>query len=103
VEANGTGLREFDPQRLEDDRRRTGKQEGGSAGPAGSSPMMRQCIVGLLLYLLGREVITLVTVYVTLIIKGYKTFQQVPTNLQPNVKTELEVLGLGTDGKPLPE
>jgi hypothetical protein len=65
--------------------------------------MMRQCIAGLLLYLLGREVITLVTVYVTLIIKGYKTFQQVPVNLQPAVEAELAALGLGTNGKPLPE
>jgi hypothetical protein len=64
--------------------------------------MMRKCIVGLLLCLLREEVITLVTVYVTLIIKGYKTFQQVPVNLQPSVETELAVLGLGTDGKPLP-
>lgn len=42
-----------------------------------------------------------VTVYVTLILKGYKTFAQVPANLQPAVKSELEALGLGTDGKPL--
>lgn len=42
-----------------------------------------------------------VTVYVTLILKGYKTFEQVPVNLQPAVKAELEALGLGTDGKPL--
>lgn len=42
-----------------------------------------------------------VTVYVTLILKGYKTFAQVPVNLQPAVKAELEALGLGTDGKPL--
>jgi hypothetical protein len=65
--------------------------------------MMRQCIAGLLLCLLGREVITLVTVYVTLIIKGYKTFQQVPVNLQPAIEAELAALGLGTNGKPLPE
>lgn len=43
----------------------------------------------------------MVTVYVTLILKGYKTFAQVPVNLQPAVKAELEALGLGTDGKPL--
>jgi hypothetical protein len=65
--------------------------------------MMRNCIAGLLLYLLGKEVNALVTVYVTLIIKGYKTFQQVPVNLQPAVEAELAALGLGTDGKPLPE
>ncbi|WP_164716712.1 CD1375 family protein [Paenibacillus whitsoniae] len=43
----------------------------------------------------------MVTVYVTLIVKGYKTFAQVPVNLQPDVKTELAALDLGTDGKPL--
>ena len=64
--------------------------------------MMRLCIVWLLLYLLMKEVDALVTVYVTLIIKGYKTFAQVPTNLQPAVEAELAALGLGTDGKPLP-
>ncbi|MEF3312600.1 CD1375 family protein [Paenibacillus sp. GYB004] len=65
--------------------------------------MMRRCIVWLLLYLLGEEVrTTMVTVYVTLIIKGYKTFAQVPVNLQPQVEAELAVLELGIDGKPLP-
>lgn len=43
----------------------------------------------------------MVTVYTTLIVKGYKSFNQVPVNLQPGVKDELEALGLGTDGKPL--
>lgn len=65
--------------------------------------MMRKSIVWLLICLLGKEVKTImVTVYVTLIIKGYKTFPQVPTNLQPAVENELAVLDLGTDGKPLP-
>ncbi|WP_284646791.1 CD1375 family protein [Paenibacillus silviterrae] len=44
----------------------------------------------------------MVTVYVTLIIKGYKNFQQVPANLQPAVEAELSAMDLGTDGKPLP-
>jgi hypothetical protein len=44
----------------------------------------------------------MVTVYATLIVKGYKTFEQVPANLQPAVAEELNQLGLGTDGKPLP-
>ena len=34
-------------------------------------------------------------VYATLIIKGVKTFDQVPTIIQPNVKVVLEVLDLG--------
>jgi len=44
----------------------------------------------------------MVTVYVTLIIKGYKTFEQVPNNLKPAAEAELLALGLGTDGKPSP-
>lgn len=64
--------------------------------------MMRKCIVWLLLCFLREEVMTLVTVYVTLIIKGYKTYEQVPANLQPAVEAELAALELGTDGKPLP-
>ena len=34
-------------------------------------------------------------VYATLIIKGVKTFDQVPTIIQPKVKVVLEVLDLG--------
>ncbi len=37
----------------------------------------------------------MVTVYVTLIIRGYKTFAQVPTTLQEDVRAELEALELG--------
>lgn len=37
----------------------------------------------------------MVTVYVTLIIRGYKTFAQVPDLLKPAVKEELEALELG--------
>lgn len=43
----------------------------------------------------------MVTVYVTLIVKGFKTFAQVPATLKPAVETELAALDLGTDGKPL--
>lgn len=46
----------------------------------------------------GRDMIT---VYVTLIIKGYKAFGQVPQILKEPVKNELEVLGLDENGKPL--
>lgn len=42
-----------------------------------------------------------VTVYVTLITKGYRDFEKTPPNLQPAINAELEALGLGTDGKPL--
>lgn len=34
-------------------------------------------------------------VYATLIIKGLKTFEQVPKIIQPKVKVVLEVLGMG--------
>ncbi|WP_269148788.1 CD1375 family protein [Fictibacillus phosphorivorans] len=37
----------------------------------------------------------MVTVYVTLIVRGYKTYSQVPSTLQPQVKAELEALELG--------
>jgi hypothetical protein len=64
--------------------------------------MFKRLMIGLILFIIQGG-ITLVTVYVTLIIKGYKTFSQVPVNLQPAVEAELLALGLGTDGKPLPE
>lgn len=44
---------------------------------------------------------TMVTVCVSLIINGRRTFEQIPVSLQDAVKTDLESLGLGTDGKPL--
>ncbi|WP_432662453.1 CD1375 family protein [Wukongibacter baidiensis] len=42
----------------------------------------------------------MVTVYVTLIIKGYKTLGQVPEVLKEAVKNELQVLGFDENGKP---
>lgn len=45
----------------------------------------------------------MVVVYCTLIIAGRRSFEQVPVNLQPAVEAELFAMGLGTDGKPLPE
>ncbi|MEF2247756.1 CD1375 family protein [Paenibacillus sp. IITD108] len=43
----------------------------------------------------------IVTVYVTLIIAGRRTYDQVPANLQADVQADLEAQGLGIDGKPL--
>ncbi|MED1801769.1 CD1375 family protein [Brevibacillus porteri] len=43
----------------------------------------------------------MVTVCVSLIINGRRTFDKIPANLQADVKSDLEALGLGTDGKPL--
>ncbi len=60
-------------------------------------------VIVLLLFILRGGGESMVTVYVTLIIKGYKNFQQVPANLQPAVEAELSAMDLGTDGKPLPQ
>ncbi|MED1855979.1 CD1375 family protein [Brevibacillus reuszeri] len=43
----------------------------------------------------------MVTVCVSLIINGRRTFNQIPVNLQDDVKADLKAMGLGTDGKPL--
>ncbi|WP_217595498.1 CD1375 family protein [Cohnella sp. GbtcB17] len=43
----------------------------------------------------------IVTVYVTLILAGRRTFDQVPATLQPAVEADLASTGLGTDGQPL--
>ena len=44
---------------------------------------------------LRKEEQTMAEVYVTLIIKGIKTFDQVPAIIQPKVKAVLEALDLG--------
>lgn len=41
------------------------------------------------------------TVYVSLIIKGLKTFDQVPVKLQDEVKRQLNALELDENGHPL--
>ena len=46
---------------------------------------------------------SMVVVYATLIIYGRRTFEKVPKNLQEAVQLELASMGLGTNGKPLPE
>ncbi|WP_212758513.1 CD1375 family protein [Paenibacillus sinopodophylli] len=43
----------------------------------------------------------LVTVTVTLIIAGRRTFAQVPASIRDAVEADLLALGFGTDGKPL--
>ena len=45
--------------------------------------------------LLGKEGEQMVEIYVTLIIKGIRTFEHVPKVLQPKVKAVLEALDLG--------
>ena len=51
------------------------------------------------------EVITMaiVSVYVTLIIAGRRKLAQVPKNLQPAVKADLEAMGLDENGNPIVE
>ncbi|MFD0712306.1 CD1375 family protein [Paenibacillus sp. GCM10027626] len=63
--------------------------------------MVVNIFIRLLLFFLKGGEETMVTVYVTLIIKGAKTYEQVPANLKPAVKAELEVMELDTNGKPL--
>ena len=43
----------------------------------------------------------MVTVYVTLIVRGRKTIDEVPSNLKEAVLSELKILGLDGYGNPL--
>lgn len=56
-----------------------------------------------LFLILGGDRMAIVTVYVTLILAGRRTFAQVPASLQPAVEQDLASMGLGTDGQPVPE
>ena len=46
-------------------------------------------------------IMAIVSVYVTLIVAGRRTFAQVPKNLQPAVKADLEAMGLDENGNPI--
>lgn len=46
---------------------------------------------------------TMAVVYATLIIKGVKTFEQVPAKQQEAVRTYLLALDLDQDGNPIPD
>lgn len=48
--------------------------------------LLRRCWINLLLILLGKGVEDMAVVYATLIIKGKKTFAQVPDKLKEQVK-----------------
>ena len=50
-----------------------------------------------------REVfkMAMVTIYVTLIVAGRRTFDQVPKALKELVKADLEAMGLNEDGRPI--
>lgn len=43
----------------------------------------------------------MVSIYVTLIVNGRRTFSQVPEKLKDAVRKELNALGLDENGKPL--
>lgn len=64
-------------------------------------PMLLRLFFWLISWKGGDDLMALVDLYVCLIINGRRTFERVPTNLQPAVQAELESLGLGTDGQPL--
>ena len=58
---------------------------------------MNMLVIKLFIFklLFGREMETMAEVYATLIIKGLKTFEQVPKIIQPKVKVVLEALDMG--------
>lgn len=50
-----------------------------------------------------KEVIkmAMVTIYITLIVAGRRTFAQVPKSLKEAVKADLEAMGLDENGNPI--
>lgn len=56
---------------------------------------MRNALIRLLLFLLrgGAEGMVFVTVYVSLIVAGRRTIEEVPANIRDDVRTDLEALG----------
>ncbi|MGF9906974.1 CD1375 family protein [Brevibacillus porteri] len=63
--------------------------------------MLKRLWIWLLFLCLKGGEVTMVTVCVSLIINGRRTFTQIPASLQADVKADLEAIGLGIDGKPL--
>lgn len=60
---------------------------------------MRKLIQAFLLWLFlalkGGDCMPIAVIYVALIIEGDKTYTQVPSRVQPEVKRQLELLGYG--------
>lgn len=55
---------------------------------------MRNALIRLLLFLLrGGADMVFVTVYVSLIVAGRRTIDEVPTNIRDDVRADLEALG----------
>lgn len=63
---------------------------------------MKTLLFRVAFFILEKGGIDLVPVYLALVIHGRRTLETVPSNLRDAVAAELEVLGLGHDGKPLP-
>lgn len=55
---------------------------------------MRRLIAFILLFLTGGDA-DMATIYVTLIVRGYKVYADVPAVIKPEVKRQLEALELG--------
>lgn len=51
--------------------------------------------------ILRKDVSTLVACYVTLIVAGRRTFDQVPAKLQEAVRADLAASGLNENGEPI--
>ena len=62
-----------------------------------------KALLNISLKLLKGEDDIMATVYVSLIIKGLKTFDQVPAKLQDEVRRQLAALELDENGNPLPQ
>ncbi|KNB73778.1 hypothetical protein ADS79_07540 [Brevibacillus reuszeri] len=63
--------------------------------------MLQRLWIWLIFLCLKGGEFTMVMVCVSLIVNGRRTFDQIPVNLQDDVKADLKAMGLGTDGKPL--
>lgn len=61
---------------------------------------VKNCIIKLLLTMIGGEK-DMVALYALMIMKGMRTFESVPANLQPAVLEYLTAMELDQEGKPL--
>lgn len=84
---SGKGIRGFNPEGAENPRRRAGKAKGSSPGIAGR---WRGLIGSLIIKILFRkDVEEMAVVYATLIIKGKKSFADVPERIKDQVRDVL--------------
>jgi len=57
--------------------------------------LIQAFLLWLLLALRGGDCMPIAVIYVALIMDGDKTYAQVPKNVKPEVKRQLEILGYG--------